>query len=442
MKKVLILAYDFPPFVSVGGLRPKAWFDHLKEYEIEPVVITRQWDNQHGNHLDYISPSLSKEEVIEKNDSGVIIRTAYRPNLSNRLLLRYGENKFRIFRKSITAFYEVFQFIFPLGMKRVIYRAAKDYLSKNKVDCIIATGDPYVLFLYANKLSREFKTNWIADYRDPWSHEFENHGSFFEKKWSRYLEKKIVSSAKEITTVSELLKLKITSVTGQPNIEVLPNGFDSDAIDKVKGIQQNSEVLRIGFAGSIYSWNPIDSLLQTFSDYVTDFPSAKIELFFYGVNIEQELHEKIQSNYPILQAQIQIFPSLPNEELLQKLAECNALLLFNHYAILGTKIFDYLGLKRKILLCYTDDKESKNLKSDYFPLEDIHSESDRLQEDLIKKTNSGIAIKDCEHLKTTIDDLLEELRVTGEIACNSTNTEKYSRKIQTEKLANLIKSIY
>jgi hypothetical protein len=44
MKKVLILAYDFPPYVSVGGLRPHAWYNYLKEFGVEPIVVTRQWE--------------------------------------------------------------------------------------------------------------------------------------------------------------------------------------------------------------------------------------------------------------------------------------------------------------------------------------------------------------------------------------------------------------
>ena len=52
MKKVLILAYDFPPYVSVGGMRPYNWYRYLKEFDVEPVVITRQWENKHGNQLD------------------------------------------------------------------------------------------------------------------------------------------------------------------------------------------------------------------------------------------------------------------------------------------------------------------------------------------------------------------------------------------------------
>jgi hypothetical protein len=63
MKKLLILAYDFPPYVSVGavlslskyGLRPYNWYRYLKAYDVEPIVITRQRSNAHGNHLDLIT---------------------------------------------------------------------------------------------------------------------------------------------------------------------------------------------------------------------------------------------------------------------------------------------------------------------------------------------------------------------------------------------------
>ena len=34
MKKLLILAYDFPPYISVGVLRPYLWYKYMKEYGV------------------------------------------------------------------------------------------------------------------------------------------------------------------------------------------------------------------------------------------------------------------------------------------------------------------------------------------------------------------------------------------------------------------------
>ncbi len=41
MKKVLIIAYDFPPLNSVGAKRPYSWYKYFKKYNVYPIVITR-----------------------------------------------------------------------------------------------------------------------------------------------------------------------------------------------------------------------------------------------------------------------------------------------------------------------------------------------------------------------------------------------------------------
>jgi hypothetical protein len=153
-KKVLILAYDFPPFVSVGGLRPYSWYKYLAEYGVYPVVVTRQWVIRHNSVVDYVSGGYSDKTEIEETEKGTIIRTAYNPNLSNRLLLKYGENRLRFIRKAITAWYEFFQFLFFIGSKVELYKAANEYLKTNKVDAIIASGDPFILFRYASLLGK------------------------------------------------------------------------------------------------------------------------------------------------------------------------------------------------------------------------------------------------------------------------------------------------
>jgi hypothetical protein len=229
-KRVLILAYDFPPYVSVGGLRPFNWYKYLLEFGIYPYVVTRQWENSHGNFLDYISESKSNLSLIENNAFGTIIRAPYKPNLSNRLLIKHGEKRYRIIRKSMTAYFEFLQFVVKTGPKVEIYHAAKQFLKENKVDVIIATGEPFILFDYASSLSKEFDIPWFADYRDPWSQNTAYSKSMFLKKWNRHFEKKIVSSSSQIITVSDFLKVTIESLIKDSPINILPNGYDPDAV--------------------------------------------------------------------------------------------------------------------------------------------------------------------------------------------------------------------
>ena len=64
-----------------------------------------------------------------------------------------------------------------------------------------------------------------------------------------------------------------------------------------------------------------------------------------------------------------------------------------------------------------------------------------MQADLINQTNSGVIVRDSAHLLEVLKELYTEFQQTGQIACDSVGVENYSRKIQVEKLAELIKSI-
>ena len=116
MKKVLIIAYDFPPYTSAGGFRPYSWFKYMYEFEIYPVVVTRQWANKYGNHLDYIAPSDSSQAVIEETDQGIRINAPYFPSFSNNLLLKHGNTKHKLLRKITSTYIEILQFFLWSGL--------------------------------------------------------------------------------------------------------------------------------------------------------------------------------------------------------------------------------------------------------------------------------------------------------------------------------------
>jgi hypothetical protein len=438
MTKLLILAFDFPPYVSVGGLRPYNWYKYLPDFEVEPIVVTRQWQNKHGNHLDYVEEGYSPNVVIEKTEMGTILRTPYKPNLSNRLLLKYGDSKYEILRKSISGFFEVFQYLYPVGPKSEIYAAVRDYLKNNKVDVIIATGDPFVLFTYANQLSKEFDIPWIADYRDPWSQNFSAKKSLPQRKLEQLFEMRVVPHASHIITVDNLFKHKISSLFPNKPISILPNGFDPEAISSVKEIKQSRNTLTFSFVGTIYLWHPLEQLLSCFNELIKD-EGIEINIKFYGTNVNDKIEEIASKKYKELINKVITVPKLANRELLEQLAQDNALILFNYYEFTGTKIYDYIGIRRKILLCFENDPVAMQLKNRYY-FRTIETDENP-QIDMINSTHSGVIVKDREHLKKIVMDLYNEFSQTGIIRCDSVGVEKYSRKIQVEKLAEIVKDI-
>ena len=432
MKKVLILAYDFPPYISVGGLRPYNWLKYLKQFDVEPVIITRQWANKYGNESDYVAPSESKEVIIDASEYGTIIRAPYRPNLANRLLLKYGADRFRFIRKVITAFYEYFQFILPIGTKHNLLIEANKYLENNSVDVIIATGDPFVLFKYAKGLSTKHKTPWIADYRDLWSQDISVHKKLLFKRWCRFFEKRIVKKASHVIVVSEYLKHQISSITEQCHFEIIPNGYNKELIDNLSHIRQGGEVLSIALVGTIYKWNPINGFLFAVNNFVKSHGSDSIVINFYGVNNKEELNSIIEEKYPLLMDVLRIHPKIKNELLIEKLLSTNLTLLFNYYTFMGTKVYEYLGINRPILFCFTNDEEAKSLKQEHYKLKEVKGVSNTLQEDLIRDKKAGLIVKNKEHLIEVLEDCYSEFRQKGYVSSNTKNSDEFSRRNQAK----------
>ena len=441
MIKVLILAYDFPPYVSVGGLRPFHWYKDFNQFGIEPIVVTRQWENRYGNGLDYIAPGYDDHEVMEKTEFGTIIRAPYRPNLSNRLLLKYGDKRNRLLRKIISGFYEITQYYVNVGPKSSVYHAAKNYLLTNKVDLILATGDPFVLFTYATKLSKEFDVPWIADYRDPWSHHNENSRSIVIKSWLRKLEKRTVQSAIAATTVSEFVAQKINNVLPDIEVFLVPNGYDSQIINVVQDLEQDKDCLKIAFVGTFYAWHPLDYFLALLNDFCIQHNKA-IEVSFFGTNKNEWIIERVKSAYPALIDVVKTYPKIQNLELMPHLARHHVMLLFNYYSYLGTKIFDYLAIRRKILLCFTNDPIAEELRTQFFSTKEDRAGNTHLQADLLKETQGGIAVENGDEFMDILADLQDEFSRNRCISVNSVGIEEYSRTNQTKRLADFLKEKY
>lgn len=440
MIKVLILAYDFPPYVSVGGQRPYSWYKYFKNFGVEPIVITRQWSNAYGNALDFVAPSESLRLEVEQNEWGTLLRTPFRPTWSHRLLLKYGPKRFRRVRSVFTGALAFLQFYLPVGSQREMYRAGHAFLKNNHVDFIIATGEPFVLFHYARKLSKKFDIPWLADYRDPWSNQFERNSLILLFAWQKRVERRIVSHACHAITVSAFTKEKIKVTVPKLSLTVIPNGFDEAVLQKVTVPKQRTDCLSIAYVGTLYDWHPLDYFLSLLNQYVVE-NKATISMNFYGVNQEEWILRHVNEVYPALTSMVLVHKKIPYEQLLPALAENHVMLLFNYYSFMGTKVFDYLAIKRKILLCFLDDPIAEALKRTAFPTHESENTDVSLQATLLEKTKGGIGVKDGLHLLEVLNQLQREFNQNGFVNADPIGLEAYTRKANVSQFAQVLKML-
>ena len=280
----------------------------------------------------------------------------------------------------------------------------------------------------------------MADYRDPWSHNYDGGKQQYLKLAYSWIEKRVVGSAIFITTAAEIVEAKLNNLKLKPPLYVLYNGFEQAIMNNPALPQKQKYIFSIAYAGTVYDWHPWQSFFHQMEIFKKNNPAFEFQLSFYGNNRPEEMKNWIHEYTPEISRQVFFYPKLGYAELIPKLAENHVFLLFNDYYIRGTKMYDYIGLKKHILFCYLNDQEALKLKQTHYRIADEPDLSNRAQADLIEKTRSGTLVRDAAHLNEVLTRLSDEFNRTGQIACSSENTEQCSREYQVKKLAELIRS--
>lgn len=433
MFNLLILAHDYPPYNSVGALRSASWAEYLTKNNIQVTVVSRNWTQIDFKDEHFYIRGNENLEITNKNNL-TNVKTPFTPSIANKIALKFGMNRFKNIRKIITSIHSVVEFYRPIGPKRPIYINARKILDKEKFDLIIATGEPFATFYYAHKLSKEYQVPWAADYRDLWTESRYKLNPLL-KYMMQIRERKIIANTSFIITVSENLK-NIIEKKCEKEILIVKNGFDEVPF---KRHNQNENKLTISFAGALYEWHPIRSVL----DVISKLKSDQVQLNFFGLNKEMEIKKTIENNFPSLLNQATFHKRIPVQELLCEISKAHFLLLFNDYSILGTKIFNYLKTQRNILLCYTEDDHSTELKDNFFPDKTLLSFTNNLQEKLLADLNTGLCVKDENDLFNVLKQNLVQFQKTGTVHDYSTKKDIsfLSRDRQSLILKNKILSL-
>jgi len=149
----------------------------------------------------------------------------------------------------------------------------------------------------------------------------------------------------------------------------------------------------------------------------------------------------VASRYPALVPFVTFFRQAPNVDTIELLATANAFLLFNEGAHVGTKIYDYLALRRRILFCFSDDSDTRKGQRKFYKLDETGLMNRRIQEEMIKRTESGVIIRDKEHLAAILSELYREFQETSRISCNSVGIEAFSRVSHAQKMAEIVRGV-
>lgn len=356
-KKVLILAYFFKPNSLTASGRPYFWAKYLHKFGYYPIVVTRTWgDGKISNPKDIFLKGHKEISKIEKNDNYEVHYVTYHQNLRDRLYVKKGSSLFVRALTFIAIFTKGISNYFNEGKE--IYQYTKGLIKSEGVSKLVITANPYVMFKYGYLLKKEFGIQWVADYRDDWttSELTDNRGVLFRllNRVDQVLEKKWVKSSSLITSVSDYYVCKIKSFI-QVEGQVLYNGFEFFHDDNVV---PDSDAFNLCFNGTLYQTQNVEMLIEGIKLFIDDYPNVPLKMSFPGLAYSKDQEKRVKSLIWGYEKYFWISDRITKDQVIEIQKKSHLLLMLNHKNLKGipsSKLYEYLSLKRNILVVGGDD---------------------------------------------------------------------------------------
>ena len=347
--KVLILCSDFPPINSIGAERPYSWYKYFKDLNIDPVVITKNW-NSNGS-IDFASVGAQRKE--QSDDYGTVIRSASHKTPSLWFRSIFG-SRFAVIRKSFTFLEQLLSFHLSFFDQHYgIYKEAKKYLKDNKIDAVITTVAPFILFKYGYRLKYKYKIKWIADYRDGW---YLNHGNSLRHNVFRILERskelKYTKRCDLVTTVDPELSTRLENHINA-KVQVVYNGFWEFYSSKSK-TEANDSKLILNHTGTLTNGQRIEVLLDTLVHLKKEgqIEQKDISLNLIGLEHFPNQINRIEKYQKELKGILKTTPRLKAEEATELNLKADFLINFtdSNLSAIYAKTYNYIACKKPILV--------------------------------------------------------------------------------------------
>lgn len=427
MKKILIISYFYPPCNLTAAQRPGSWYKYLPEFGFLPIVVTRNWTGKELSEEERLNSSGQNATII-KNKDGEVHYLPYSASLRDISFIRSHTNIFYgLLSKSLTALnlflHNYFIRFIPYNN---LYFHSRQVLQDNPdISFLIISGNPFEQFFFGHLLKKEFPyIKWIADFRDEWTTSEIIEFGFF-KKWlwqfQRFSEIKWVKNASLITGNTNHAVSKLAAFHKKPTKKLL-NGFDF--VSAPSQIVSSPNSLKIVHNGTLYPTQDISVFIQGIK--LVHIPDDfSLEVFFPGIKIMPNVAQIVEESFKGSNIKLFLSNRLQQKEVMELQANADLLLMVAHKnrkGIVGSKLYEYIGLQKNILLCPTDNDEL---------------------EDTISESNLGIVASDTQSVKQVIERLIELKRSDASIA-KEPNVEainKYTRKSQVQLLASYLNEL-
>ena len=231
MKRVLIIAYYWPPSGGSGVQRWVKFVKYLPAEGWEPVVFAPLG-------ADY--PSLDPSFEAEVPASVEVLRgpiwepyAAYRKltGAKSTQVTEISSGK-KTWKQKLSLWVRANCFVPDprVAWVKPSVKLLRKYLAEHPVDALVTTGPPHSVHLIGQKLHKELGIPWIPDFRDPWSKMYYlKYLPMTGGKWRklRALEKGFLDSCSTVLACTPLMQEDLRALTATP-VACITNGYDEE----------------------------------------------------------------------------------------------------------------------------------------------------------------------------------------------------------------------
>ncbi|HZW73396.1 MAG TPA: glycosyltransferase, partial [Caldimonas sp.] len=241
MRRVLLIAYYFPPQPKAGALRPSYLAEHLPTFGWQPTVLTVEFPGDRPAGVDVISV-----RPLGARSGANATQSAEPPSPRRR---SDSERRLRALARTIV-FFPDDQVVWQLPARAAALRLT----ASQQFDAVLSTAPPISSHFVARAVAKARALPWIADYRDLWAGPA---GPYFDREFGPIKrsiayasERWLLRPAAALTAPTDGHAKALAEYFARPDAEMIPNASDMSIWDKI--VAPDPKEFRFCYAGKLY----------------------------------------------------------------------------------------------------------------------------------------------------------------------------------------------
>lgn len=356
MNRVLVIAYYTPPLGLSGVMRVTKLCKYLPESGWEPVIITVKPVAYYGYEPELLG-ELNRSVIIrtESLDVNRLIKI-----VRERAGVRSGGQSAGVPVRSGSRWARLLNFVLlpdaKAGWLPFALQAGRQAIAVYQPRVIFATAPPWTALLAGVRLARESGLPLVADFRDPWPAGFPEP-PFYQRPLLRRMLRRIVETAAVVLVVNPGTGERLMRALGddaglEAKLEVLENGFDPQELAVEP---ERLEGFSLLYAGNLYENRQEIAALVSALQAVPE-----VRLYLAGDLDPASRGLLASSGQAVLLGRVSHLRAVA----LMKGADA-LLYLGKPQQPVGLKLYEYLGVKRPVIVWGGPDDEAARLVAEF-----------------------------------------------------------------------------